>query len=279
MGAGGRRQARAGGSGLSPAARLVRRHDPDRFLTALFAPAARREALLLLYAFNHELARAGEIASQSTLALIRLQWWREAVEGAPRPHEVATPLARALAEGMLEPASLLSLIEAREIEAEPPIPTLAAWRDYLLGTAGQVAAIAGGLLGASDCEGLRLLGAAYGAAGVLRSVEIQASRGRCLLPEDVLARHGLSVEAVIAAPRAAALLPVMRVLAEGGRGMLRAGLGVTVPRRAIAAGLPAVLARRDLDRIVRGSSVRSSSRERGVADRLAVVRAALLGRI
>jgi phytoene synthase len=45
-----------------PIAALVRRHDPDRFLTALFAPPAKRDALLTLYAFNHELARAREVA-------------------------------------------------------------------------------------------------------------------------------------------------------------------------------------------------------------------------
>ena len=65
-------------------AALVRQHDPDRFLTALFAPAAQRDALLALYAFNHELARAREVASEPTLALIRLQWWREVVDGAAR---------------------------------------------------------------------------------------------------------------------------------------------------------------------------------------------------
>ena len=43
---------------MSPAASLVRRNDPDRFLTALFAPAPRRETLFVLYAFNSELARA-----------------------------------------------------------------------------------------------------------------------------------------------------------------------------------------------------------------------------
>src|SRR5689334_5107391 len=48
---------------------LVRRHDPDRFLTALFAPAPRRDALLTLYAFNYELARARTIASETPLAL------------------------------------------------------------------------------------------------------------------------------------------------------------------------------------------------------------------
>ena len=42
-------------------AALVRRHDPDRFLTALFAPPEKRDALLTLYAFNHELARAREV--------------------------------------------------------------------------------------------------------------------------------------------------------------------------------------------------------------------------
>ena len=47
---------------------LVRRHDPDRFLTALFAPAERRDALLVLYAFNHELARAREVADLADLA-------------------------------------------------------------------------------------------------------------------------------------------------------------------------------------------------------------------
>jgi phytoene synthase len=59
---------------------LVRRHDPDRFLTALFAPSEKRNALLTLYAFNHELARAREVVSEPPLALIRLQWWREVVE-------------------------------------------------------------------------------------------------------------------------------------------------------------------------------------------------------
>ena len=67
--------------GLSAVGEVVRQHDPDRYFTALFAPAARREALFVLYAFNHELARARESVRQPMAALIRLQWWREVVEG------------------------------------------------------------------------------------------------------------------------------------------------------------------------------------------------------
>src|SRR4051794_18666354 len=139
-------------------ATLVRRHDPDRFLTALFAPSERRDALLTLYAFNHELARAREAVSEPGLALIRLQWWREVVEGAPRRHPVATPLAAAIAAGLFDIGDLLAIIDAREIEAEPLIETLAAWRDYLSGGAGGLAVAAGRLLGAPDPEALRPFG-------------------------------------------------------------------------------------------------------------------------
>src|ERR1700744_5704619 len=104
-------------------AALVHRYDPDRFLTALFAPPAKRDALLTLYAFNHELARAREVASEPPLALIRLQWWREVVEGEPKRHEVASPLSSLLAAGALDPADLLPIIAARETEAEGDFTT------------------------------------------------------------------------------------------------------------------------------------------------------------
>jgi len=135
---------------LSPIGEIVRRHDPDRFLTALFAPPERREALLTLYAFNHEIARAREVASQPLLALIRLQWWREVVEGEAKPHEVATPLAEALAEGRLARPDLLALIAARETEVEGEIATADAWRDWLFAGAGGLSVAAGQALGVTS---------------------------------------------------------------------------------------------------------------------------------
>ncbi len=80
-------------AGLSPSAAIVRRHDRDRYQTALFAPSDRREALFALYAFNYEVARVRESVTQPMLGRIRLQWWREVVDaayaGAPaRRHEI-----------------------------------------------------------------------------------------------------------------------------------------------------------------------------------------------
>ncbi len=248
----------------------MRRNDPDRFLTALFAPASRRETLFVLYAFNNELARARAVVSEPMLALMRLQWWREVVEGARRRHEIAGPLGAAIDAGELRADDLGTLIDAREIEAEPAIPTLDAWQAYLMGSAGGLAVAAGRLLGAPDLEALRRPGAAYGAAGVLRSVPALARRQRMLLPADMLARHGVSIEEAIAAPLADPVLAAQRDLAREAQGWL-GPRDTDVPREARAAGLPAVLARRDLARPP-PLPVR-----RGLADRLAVVRAGLLG--
>ena len=89
------------GVSLSPIAAFARAHDPDRFLAALFAPPERREAFFTLIAFNHELARAREAANHPMAALIRLQWWRDALDEAragkqARRHEVAAPLHAAI---------------------------------------------------------------------------------------------------------------------------------------------------------------------------------------
>jgi len=274
----------AAASPLSPVGEFARRHDPDRFLCALFAPAARREALFTLIAYNHELARAREAAKTPLIALMRLQWWRDVVEQAaegkpPRRHEVAGPLHAAIAAGALEAADLLALADAREAEAEEEgIPTREAFAAYLRGTAGGFAVAAGRLLGAPPAllPDLQAAGAAYGLAGVLRSVPALAAQGRCLLPQDALAAAGLAPEAVVQDPAAAR--PVVAALAASGTVPLaqaRSGLR-RLGRPAIAAALPAVLARRDLRRLARGADAASGPRSLG--DRLAVTLAGLAGR-
>lgn len=270
---------------LSEIGVLARRHDPDRFLCALFAPAERREALFALIAYNHELARAREAAKTPLIALMRLQWWREAVEhaaeGRPaRRHEVAGPLHAAIMAGTLDAADLLALADAREAEAEEEgIPTREALAAYLRGTAGGFAVAAGRLLGAPPAllPALQQAGTAYGLAGLLRSVPALSAQGRCLLPQDSLAEAGLTPEAVVQAPEAAR--PVLVTLAAAGMAPLAQARGALRPigRAAIAAALPAVLARRDLRRLARDAAVAVGPRSLG--DRVAVTLAGLVGRV
>jgi phytoene synthase len=252
---------------LSALGETLRRQDPDRFLTVLFAPPDRRETLITLFAFNHELARALDVASQALLALIRLQWWREVVEGEAKAHEVAIPLAAMLADGRLDRAALGALIDAREAEVDGDFPTLDAWRGWMRAGAGGLAVAAGLALGVTDpamLEGLRLRGAAYGAAGLLRNRLVLARQGRAPWPADMLAGTDVT-------PDADAVF--QRLAEEGRRWLGLAKDAPPVPRTAIAAALPAVLARRDLRR-----ALTAEVRERGLGDRLAVTVAALTGR-
>jgi 15-cis-phytoene synthase len=256
---------------LSACGALARRHDPDRFLCALFAPPDRREALFTLIAFNHELARAREVASNPMMALIRLTWWREAVEEAqaglpPRAHEVAAPLHAAITAGALAAPDLIAMVEAREAETEEDgMPSAAALHAYLRGTAGGFAVAAGRLLGASPAllPALQQAGALYGLAGVLRAVPALAAQGRCLLPVEVVE------PAMVLADPAAASPAIRRLAAEAPPAPDLSAL----PRTAIAAALPLVLARRDLRRLARGREV-----HRGALDRLAVAWAGLSGK-
>ena len=235
-------------------AALVRRHDPDRFLTALFAPAARREALFTLYAFNHELARAREMAREPTMALIRLQWWREVVEGARRRHEVAGPLGDALDAGQLRAADLEGMIAGREAEADG-IGTMEDWRAYVLATAGGVAAAAVGALAVDAPDApVRALGAAYGAAGILRATPALARQGRSLVPDELAGQPDAPEQ-----------------LRRQGLAWLAEGRATPIPRAARPAVLVAALAQRDLRRSTPAPT------PRGLGDRLAVLRAALAG--
>lgn len=267
---------------LSPIGAFARAHDPDRFLCALFAPAERREAIFALIALNHELARAREAATNPMAALIRLQWWRDVVEeardGRPaRHHEVAGPLHGAVTAGALDPDALIELMDAREVETEEGgFATEQDFVTWLRGTAGGWSAVAGRALGADAqaAELLRALGAAYGLAGVLRSVPAHAAQGRCLLPLDRLAEAGLRAEHLIADPQSGALAPILRAMAREGLEAL-ASARRDVPAGTIAAALPAVLARRDLRRLARGRATAL----RGVGDRLAVSWAGLRQRV
>ncbi|RVT95501.1 hypothetical protein EOD42_14915 [Rhodovarius crocodyli] len=242
---------------LSPLGAYVRQHEPERFFTALFAPPEKRDAVFALAGLHHELGRAREVASNPMIAAIRLQWWRDAIEeaaaGKPaRKHEVAEPLHAAITAGRLDPADLLAMADAREAELEEEgIPTASAFAAYLRGAHGGLAVATGRLLGASgpDLLALQEYGAAQGLAALLRNLGSLAARGRCLLPLDLLAEAGLTLEEAMADP--AALEPVARRLA--GDALARLPAPRRWPRPLLAAALPAIAARRDLRRLASGS--------------------------
>jgi NADH dehydrogenase [ubiquinone] 1 alpha subcomplex assembly factor 6 len=245
---------------LSYCAQEVRAHDPERYLTALFAPADRREALFALYAFNLEVARAREQVREPMMGLLRLQWWRDAVgeiyAGRPRAHEVVRALAAAVAAHSLDRAMFERLLDARERDMEPEPPTdLAALRVYAEGSAATLVELALAALGkpsATVGEAGRGVGIAWALTGLLRALPFHAAQRRLYLPAALLAEAGVKPELLFDRREAPpALRQVVRAVAlEAGRALADARrLKSRVPRRFQSALLPATLAAGHLRRL------------------------------
>lgn len=238
---------------LSYCGQEVRRHDNDRFLTSLFAPADRREALFALSAFNLEIAKTREVVSEPMLGQMRLQWWRDGIEaactGGPVPvHAVVQPVAAAIAAHGLTRAHFDRLIDAREadLDDEPPA-SLECLVNYAEVTSAPLVLLGLEALGVRDAvaaEAGRHAAIAYALAGLLRAVPHLARRNRVLLPADRLSAHGLGPRAVIEGKAGAALRPVVREVAEVAREHLGQARAVRrdVPRAAVPALLGATLA-------------------------------------
>jgi NADH dehydrogenase [ubiquinone] 1 alpha subcomplex assembly factor 6 len=250
-----------GHSQLSYCAAQVREHDPDRYLATLFAPAAAREALFSLYAFDHEVARVPRVVSEPMAGLVRLQWWRDALEGLAAGRPLAHPVVEALHARWARFAPLRSRLEtaidAREQElcAGPPAD-LAALEDRLASSWSEITLGAMELLGAAEEPGHaagRHLGVALGLVRLLQTLPVDLRQNRMPLPGAMLARDRVAGESLEGEGTAAALRPAVAELAARAGAHLDAARRHrhAVPQRALAALLPAPLLEGYLRRLAR----------------------------
>ena len=239
----------------------LRRHDRERYLADLFAPPSARAALFALHAFNLEVARIPEVVSEPLLGQIRLQWWRESLDGiyagAPRRHAVVLALGDAVTAHDLPRGPFDAVLEAREQDMEEaPPPTLAALIAYARASSGSLVRLALAACGARDEASLatgEAAGIAHALAGLLRAVPFHAAQRRVYLPAELLAGAGLRAGDVVENRNRAAMAAVCRGVAEEARSHLaraRAGRS-SVPGAAKTALLPAALGGLTLRRLAR----------------------------
>jgi len=244
----------------------VRKGDRDRYLAALFAPVSRRGDLLALAAFNLEIARAREQVREPMLGLIRLQWWREALDaiyagGALRKHPVAEALADAIRRHDLPRDPFERLIAARERDMEPaPNKDMDTLEDYAAETSVPLfllnwKALTAGKPDADDpfkiAVALANAGTGYALTGLLRALPFHAAAGRIYLPRDRVEAAGLTVQDLARPEQLPARAAIIRDIAQTARSRLdRARPDLNkLPRAASPLRLSCALARRHLDRL------------------------------
>jgi phytoene synthase len=247
--------------GLSYCAAQVREHDPDRYLATLFAPADAREQLFVLYAFDHEVGRVRRLVSEPMAGLVRLQWWRDALDGVTVGKPLAHPVVEALHAWWARFAPLRPRLDAaidareQELSAGPPAD-LVALEDRLGSSWGEITLGAMDLLGAAEEPARaagRHLGLALGLVRLLQALPGDLRQHRMPLPGAMLVQYGIAGESLQGGGAAAALRPVVADLAARAREHLEASRRHrdAVPRRALAALLPAPLLESYLRRLAR----------------------------
>jgi len=185
---------------------LVRSADLDRWLATLFAPAQHRDALYALHAFNVEIARVRDLAREPMPGEIRLQWWREVLsgerDGEAAAHPVAAALHETLARYKLDPAPLHTVVDAHAFDLyDEPMALLDDLDRYAVETQSELLSTVAAILG-GDAARLapltRPAGIARTVAGVLGDFGRHAARRQLYVPLEVLARHGIDRETVLA---------------------------------------------------------------------------------
>lgn len=185
---------------------IVRKGDPDRYLSVLYAPEDRRGALFAIYAFSIEIARIRDLVREPLAGEVRLQWWRDAIAAgtaeAVGGHPVATALLQAVAMHGLSREALQNLLDARLFDLyDDPMPGRVELEGYCGETASaliQLAALVLDPAAAPDHAATAgHAGCAQAIARLIRLMPLHRARGQCYVPAEILSAAGLTRDTFI----------------------------------------------------------------------------------
>ena len=231
----------------------VRTFDRDRWLACTFAPAQARRRLMVLYCLNVELARIPELITEPMAGHIRLQWWRDSIEaleaGRVGDHAVLRRLANMVEEDDVAILDIAALIDAREHDVEDTgFGDMGEFEGHCRATGGALLRMALSALGVSVAgaiEAAEKVGTAHAMVGQLRNAAWLARRGRVGLPGELLSKHGVARDLLLAGRPGEGLATAAREIADRASQRLTEAraLGPLVPGN----GLPVFLLARITD--------------------------------
>lgn len=201
---------------------FLRQSDMDRYLAVLYAPEDKRPALAGLYAFNAEIARIRDVVHEALPGEVRLQWWRDLINGtehgAVTGNPVAAMLLKAINDYQLPRSIFDAYCEARIFDLyNDAMPSRNDLEGYCGETACAILQMAAMILDADAAKFSAELsghaGVAQAVSGLLRLMPLHRRRGQVYVPADILQAVGVCSEAFIKGEDKAALQRVVTALA------------------------------------------------------------------
>lgn len=204
---------------------IVRTAAWDRYIATLFAPVEKRDALLSLYAFDAEVSRISLLVHDPLPGEIRLQWWRDVINGErdaeAKGHPVAAALLQTIKQHDLPRSAFDAYCEAHIFDFyHDPMPDQTALEAYLGATQSALIQLACLILDkdaatvAADASGHA--GVAQGIASIIQRLPRTRSRSQCFVPVDLLGACGLDAEGLIKGDNKQAIKNATDALSELG---------------------------------------------------------------
>ncbi|XP_035862380.1 NADH dehydrogenase (ubiquinone) complex I, assembly factor 6 isoform X2 [Sander lucioperca] len=172
---------------------LVRSRDYDGFVSSLLLPEEARRSSLALRAFNVELAQVKDSVSQKTIGLMRMQFWKTAIEeiyrDEPPNQPVSAELWRAVRKHYLTKRWLLRIITEREKDLDDrAYRNLQELEKYAENTQSSLIYLLLECLGLKNVHADHAashIGKAQGIVTCLRATPYHSSRRKVYLPMDI----------------------------------------------------------------------------------------------
>ena len=169
-----------------------------------FLPREERRAITALYAFCREVDDVVDEVSDPAVARLKLAWWRTQIgavfAGTPQ-HPVARALAAVAPRYGLPESELQQVIDGMEMDLTQTryldFPALEVYCERVAGVVGRMSARIFGFANPATLDYARDLGIAFQLTNIIRDVGEDARRGRVYLPQEDLARFGVSAGALV----------------------------------------------------------------------------------
>nr|XP_044999548.1 NADH dehydrogenase (ubiquinone) complex I, assembly factor 6 isoform X1 [Jaculus jaculus] len=184
---------------------LLRKRDYESYLCSLLLPAESRSSAFALRAFNVELAQVKDSVSEKTIGLMRMQFWKKAVEEIycdNPPHQpVAIELWKAVKRHNLTKRWLVKIVDERERNLDDKAyRNIQELENYAENTQSSLLYLTLEILGVKDLHADHAashIGKAQGIVTCLRATPYHGSRRKVFLPMDICMLHGVSQEDIL----------------------------------------------------------------------------------
>ena len=178
------------------------------YYSFLYLPPEKRRAITALYAFCREVDDVVDECTEESVARMKLAWWRKEIasvyneeQGKEPSHPVAKALVSVIKTINLSASQLIEIIDGMEMDLNcnryPDFIALQLYCHHVAGVVGQLSAEIFGYKDIKTLEYAHNLGLAFQLTNIIRDVGEDARRGRIYLPEDELAKFGVSSEDIL----------------------------------------------------------------------------------